>query len=132
MKNQFQNQMDILIVLRSFLLIASVVASVIVDWPLEFRQMTEKYNFQFLALIDESLVNIIYWIYTAIQFLILPIIFWKNKIYSTYICLALHLLDFTMLYGGQFNVISSIGSNLFLLATLVDGMICSLIYFDKR
>jgi hypothetical protein len=130
MKNNFK-QLNILILIRSFLLIASVVASVIVDWPPELRQMTKKYNYEFLSLIDESVVNIIYWIYTAIQFLILPIIFWKNEIYSIYICLALHLLDFILLYGGHFDVISSISSNLFLLAALVDGLICSLIYIDN-
>jgi hypothetical protein len=130
MKNNFK-QLNILILIRSFLLIASVVASVIVDWPPELRQMTEKYNYEFLSLIDESVVNIIYWIYTAIQFLILPIIFWKNKIYSIYICLALHLLDFILLYGGHFDVISSFSSNLFQLAAFVDGLICSLIYIDN-
>jgi len=130
MKNNFK-QLNILILIRSFLLIASVVASVIVDWPPELRQMTEKYNYEFLALIDESAVNVIYWIYTAIQFIILPIIFWKNKIYSIYICLALHLLDFILLYGGHFDVISSFSSNLFQLAAFVDGLICSLIYIDN-
>jgi hypothetical protein len=131
MKNKFQKQLNILILLRSLLLIASVVASVIVDWPPELRQMTEKYNYEFLALIDESAVNVIYWIYTAIQFIILPIIFWKNKIYSIYICLALHLLDFILLYGGHFDVISSISSNLFLSAALVDGAICSILYLNN-
>jgi hypothetical protein len=131
MKNQFQKQLNILILIRSFLLIASVVASAMVDWPPELRQMTEKYNYEFLALINESAVNIIYWIYTAIQFIILPIIFWKNKKYSIYICLALHLLDFILLYGGHFDVISSFSSNLFLLAALVDGAICSILYLDN-
>jgi hypothetical protein len=42
MKNQFQKQLNILILLRSFLLIASVVASVIVDWPPELRRANEN------------------------------------------------------------------------------------------
>ena len=129
--NQYQKQLKIFIVIRYALLAISIIFNILIDQPSELRLIVDKYQYEFLTLIDGESINIIYWIYTSIQLLILPIIFWKNKISAIYICLSLHLCDFIILYGGSFGVVSNVIDNLLLLTSFVDGIICCFVYVNN-
>ena len=129
--NQYQKQLKIFIVIRYTLLAISIIFDILIDLPSELRLIVDKYQYEFLTLIDGESINIIYWIYTSIQLLILPIMFWKNKISAIYICLSLHLCDFIILYGGSFSVVSNMNNNLLLLTSFVDGIICCFVYVNN-
>jgi len=131
MMNQYQKQLKIFIVTRYALLALSIIFNMLIDQPSELRLIVDKYQYEFLTLIDGESINIIYWIYTTIQLLILPIMFWKSKISAIYICLTLHLCDFIILYGGSFGVVSNVIDNLSLLTAFIDGIICCFIYVNN-
>ena len=129
--NQYQKQLKIFIVTRYALLALSIIFNMLIDQPSELRLIVDKYQYEFLTLIDGESINIIYWIYTTIQLLILPIMFWKSKVSAIYICLSLHLCDFIILYGGSFGVVSNVNDNLLLLTAFIDGIICCFIYVNN-
>jgi len=129
--NQYQKQLKIFIVTRYALLALSIIFRMLIDQPSELRLIVDKYQYEFLTLIDGESINIIYWIYTTIQLLILPIMFWKSKVSAIYICLSLHLCDFIILYGGSFGVVSNVNDNLLLLTAFIDGIICCFIYVNN-
>jgi hypothetical protein len=131
MMNQYQKQLKIFIVTRYALLALSIIFNMLIDQPSELRLIVDKYQYEFLTLIDGESINIIYWIYTTIQLLILPIMFWKSKVSAIYICLSLHLCDFIILYGGSFGVVSNVNDNLLLLTAFIDGIICCFIYVNN-
>lgn len=129
--NQYKKQLKIFIVLRYALLAISIIFNMLIDQPSELRLIVDKYQYDYFTLIDEEAINIIYWIYTTIQLLILPIMFWKSKISAIYICLSLHLCDFIILYGGSFGVVSNVIDNLSILTAFIDGIICCFIYVNN-
>jgi hypothetical protein len=131
MMNQYKKQLKIFIVLRYALLAISIIFNMLIDQPSELRLIVDKYQYDYFTLIDEEAINIIYWIYTTIQLLILPIMFWKSKISAIYICLSLHLCDFIILYGGSFGVVSNVIDNLSILTAFIDGIICCFIYVNN-
>jgi len=131
MMNQYQKHLKIFIAIRYALLAISIIFNMLIDQPSELRLVVNKYQYEFLTLIDGESINMIYWIYTSIQLFVLPIMFWRNKISAIYVCLSLHLCDFIILYGGSFGVVSNVIDNLLLLTTFVDGLICCFIYVNN-
>jgi len=104
------------------------------DLPQELKEIDDKYSYQFdfdeNAFQDLARAALVLLLFFSI-FILTPILFWKNKLVAIYIVLFEYIACSFPIFGW-FTINWWYVDSLGVIVTLIDGIICCLIFLDKK